>query len=631
MAMTMKVAKWTSGFAALLLSSTLIGQEPSAPTYRQNFEKVCDAPALAGKSLLEGRLIEGVEWLTELPEVTAAHGIELEVRTPPEQLRIGSVLIDPGRPLSWHRFTTADGDMWIDIVEYLRVYDSRAVMARRDQFHSGVFDGFFSSFIALDAGERSAVAAVVQRDHFLINVGHHLPFAVRPSNDGENTAEERIAISAAIDAMTYGVEAVAKAMIAIPETTTADIVPTPADSSQLRVESFLRLWSEVRANFVFFDERPDLNWDEVLTRNLPRVTAARGDAEYIAILEEIMALLEDGHSWVYPAGEARQPRDAPPLRVEAIGGRPVVTRTLLHETVPAGSELVAVDGVPVDQILLENLYPRTFASTPQDRQARAFHRLLSGPPGSEVKVTFKGVDADSASFDVVLKRDARQHAEIATWLAPPPFEFRLLPGEVAYVALNSFSDRQVAAEFERHFDQILAARALILDLRQNGGGSSDNGYRIVARLIDEPVQASKWRTRLYRPTHRAWGNPEDWFEVEPRAIRPRGARRFDGPIFVLVGPRTYSAAEDFLVPLKFARRATLVGTPTGGSTGQPLILDLHAVRVGIVTKWDLFPDGTEFVGVGIQPDIVVEPTRQDLASGRDTVLQRAVAAAQKIP
>jgi C-terminal processing protease CtpA/Prc len=36
------------------------------------------------------------------------------------------------------------------------------------------------------------------------------------------------------------------------------------------------------------------------------------------------------------------------------------------------------------------------------------------------------------------------------------------------------------------------------------------------------------------------------------------------------------------------------------------------------------PDGTEFVGVGVQPDVRVEPTRQAIASGRDLVIERAV-------
>ena len=48
-----------------------------------------------------------------------------------------------------------------------------------------------------------------------------------------------------------------------------------------------------------------------------------------------------------------------------------------------------------------------------------------------------------------------------------------------------------------------------------------------------------------------------------------------------------------------------------------------------MTKWDHFPDGTEFVGVGTVPNHVVEPTRQDIAEGRDPVLERAIEIVQE--
>jgi carboxyl-terminal processing protease len=107
-------------------------------------------------------------------------------------------------------------------------------------------------------------------------------------------------------------------------------------------------------------------------------------------------------------------------------------------------------------------------------------------------------------------------------------------------------------------------------------------------------------------------------------VEPRGKRPFSGPVAVLIGPNTYSAAEDFLVPLKMSGRARLVGTPTGGSTGQPLIVEVYGAYARICTKWDRMPDGTEFVGVGVQPAVRVELTRQAIAAGRDLVVERAV-------
>jgi carboxyl-terminal processing protease len=113
--------------------------------------------------------------------------------------------------------------------------------------------------------------------------------------------------------------------------------------------------------------------------------------------------------------------------------------------------------------------------------------------------------------------------------------------------------------------------------------------------------------------------------VQTPAIQPRGENPYLGPVVVLIGPKTYSAAEDFVVPLKATKRATLIGTATGGSTGQPLFMKTFGAGVMICTKRDRFPDGTEFVGVGIQPDILVQQTRRDVAEGRDPALEKAVA------
>lgn len=123
----------------------------------------------------------------------------------------------------------------------------------------------------------------------------------------------------------------------------------------------------------------------------------------------------------------------------------------------------------------------------------------------------------------------------------------MLDGGVAYVALNSFGSEAIVKQFDDVFEQIRGARGLIIDVRENGGGSSGTGYAIVARLIDKATdQTSRWRTRLYRPAFRAWGQPEQWHEGEHSKIEPRGGAPYLGPVAVLTSSHTFSAAEDFL-------------------------------------------------------------------------------------
>ena len=225
-----------------------------------------------------------------------------------------------------------------------------------------------------------------------------------------------------------------------------------------------------------------------------------------------------------------------------------------------------------------------------------------------------------------MRCDLSENRSAASWLSRPLLEYEALDDGIAYGALNSFGSGRIVEGFDKHFDRIAASRGLILDVRENGGGSTGNGYAVIARLIPTRVtETSVWRTRLYRPTLAAWGRPSEWHEGASGVIEPRGDSAFTGPVAVLIGPRTFSPAEDFLVPLKATKRALLVGSATGGSTGQPVFVPVHGARVAICTKWDSFPDGSEFVGVGVLPDISVERTIEDVARGTDAALEVAVA------
>lgn len=96
---------------------------------------------------------------------------------------------------------------------------------------------------------------------------------------------------------------------------------------------------------------------------------------------------------------------------------------------------------------------------------------------------------------------------------------------------------------------------------------------------------------------------------------------------VLTSGGTYSAAEDFMVAYEGMKRGPIVGEATGGSTGQPLFIKLPGGGMArICTKADTYPDGRAWVGHGIQPTVKAAPTVADLRSGRDTVLEAALAA-----
>ncbi len=85
----------------------------------------------------------------------------------------------------------------------------------------------------------------------------------------------------------------------------------------------------------------------------------------------------------------------------------------------------------------------------------------------------------------------------------------MLDGNIAYIALNTFGNDSTAIRFAAQFDEISKAKAIIFDVRNNGGGSTGPGWEILSYLIDKPMEVHQTYTREYRPTYRAVGSRSD--------------------------------------------------------------------------------------------------------------------------
>jgi carboxyl-terminal processing protease len=395
-----------------------------------------------------------------------------------------------------------------------------------------------------------------------------------------------------------------------------------------RVAGLSRAWSEAKYNFVNFDLVPDLDWDALYLQTLPRVRAATTNEAYYREIQAFYARLNDGHTSVFPSTDAADAwATRPGINTVWLEGH-VIVRDVFDPALQAtglapGWEIVGVEGKPVRDFARDAVVPYIAASTPQDRESRMYERfLLTGPIAVPARVQVR--DLQGRTHELAMPR---MTAKPRSALLPntAPFEFRMLPGNIAWVALRSFGDDTAAKEYLAHFPQIAKADAIVFDLRDNGGGNSGVGYKVLATLTDKPFRTSAWSTREYVPTYRAWQQGEQAHREAASEVAADGERRYDKPVYVLTSARTYSAAEDFAVAFDAMQRGRIVGEPTGGSTGQPLIVSLPGgISARICTKRDTYPDGREFVGVGVQPQVLVRPTVADFRAGRDTVLEAAL-------
>ena len=301
------------------------------------------------------------------------------------------------------------------------------------------------------------------------------------------------------------------------------------------------------------------------------------------------------------------------MRILAVEGRPVVVE---GDLLPPGTEILAVDGEPAARVRAR-LAATIESSNRHFTEAATAARILRGPAGTTVNLTVRRWDG--SEYEVALKRTG-------PLLPPDRVDVDNLGEGRLRVTVNTFGEMEVAGEFHRRFPDFDGVTGLIIDLRRNHGGSSAVAHSILARLLTAPAQSARVQLRTYIPVIRAWGGTQRWIVDAPDQILPDSTRpSFTGPVALLTSPFTASAAEEFLVAFRAAGRGSIIGEPSYGSAGEPLVVRLPgggALRVCCTRE--TMPDGERFVGKGIAPDIPCAPTITGIASGRDEVLEAAI-------
>jgi len=406
-------------------------------------------------------------------------------------------------------------------------------------------------------------------------------------------------------------------------------------STAQKIWGLMQVWGTVKINSASVDSVPGLDWDAAVRAAIPRVLEADSKDEYYRRLNEVVALVRDGHTLVVAPSLGDGTEDSPPVEFQVIEDRIVLARAgdtdeIRAQGVQPGMELVAVgDGIPARQYLQDHALRYYPGSTKQGGEAFGMFLFLRGPKGSTVKLTLK--DAAGATRTATLTRNSVNRDGSAFQMRIRDFsrlvESKALEHGIAYLRLPTFDDERVPAAFDTALDRLDLRRikGMILDLRYNMGGDDGIAWPVLSRLIDRPVAAYTWKTREYRPAFASWGRPEQWYQGDTVSIGPSARSRYAGPLVVLTDPNTMSTSEDFLVPLDYASRALLVGEATAGTTGNPVNVRLPGGAIlRVCSLWCTYPDGREFVGRGIEPDIVVHPTVAGIRANRDEVLEKAV-------
>jgi len=329
------------------------------------------------------------------------------------------------------------------------------------------------------------------------------------------------------------------------------------------------------------------------------------------------------------------------------------TEEIVKDDIPPGSVILTIEGAPAADYIEKDVFCFVHGGTFQGKSA-IMNKMRFFPSATHIHLKLRYPDGSihSRSLNATSKNNLiewtmeRFKKYLWPWHQPSRFSRKTLNDNVLYVLYGSCS-KGVEVRFAELIEsmEVPLPKAMILDVRGNAGGSTP--VKTVRHLISKPVKWYLVKTpcsisyadaRMQAASENGRSKEEianeifddfpeyspGWYSFGSNTIEPEKSH-YDGPLVILTDRWTSSAAEDLVVLLHSNDRATVIGEPTFGSTGQPIFFNLPGGgKVQICTAVSKYPDGKDFVGIGVQPDIPIKRTIKGIAEGRDEVLEAAL-------
>jgi carboxyl-terminal processing protease len=403
-----------------------------------------------------------------------------------------------------------------------------------------------------------------------------------------------------------------------------------------RVFTASKVYSQLQLYFSSAKGAPDPSLDAAYKHYLRAVLATDDRRQFDLATMEFVAQLYSGHTFFWDAWLDKSDQQPLGFYATPLEGKWVV-ETSSDSSLKPGDVIVSLDKTPIEAFFQQQQRYISASSAAAQR-----HNLFLYPYLLPEQFTLTLEDGRKVAIDGSSVKEPETKTD-GRWLKP---------GQTAYIRIPSFFYPILEDGALNYVSQFRAAKALIIDVRNNPGGLQP--MRLLKALMDRPYRGWKESTAMHigmlqsyergPQSEESKGSVPDYFKGYTDALAALSSAQlmldgqtvspsqpiFRGRLIFLIDGGCTSACEDLVEPFKDNGRATLVGETTQGSAGLPYGYDFHnGMSLKIAVKREYFPDGTEFEGVGIKPDIEVHPTIDDLKNGRDPVLDKAMELAAK--
>lgn len=201
-------------------------------------------------------------------------------------------------------------------------------------------------------------------------------------------------------------------------------------------------------------------------------------------------------------------------------------------------------------------------------------------------------------------------------VANESIEFELITDSIGYVRISTFGNRLSGnqGEFANVVSYFKHTTGLIIDIRENDGGSGSVVNSITSHLISQTVSSGYQLKRNE--------------VLEFASVDPHPGIRYEGRIVMLINGSSFSAAETFADKLRGLPNVTLLGDTTAGggvgNNGDPFVQLPGGFGISINDCAILRKDSVFLEWNGVPPDVLVEQSKSSIQNGIDAQLEAAI-------
>jgi C-terminal processing protease CtpA/Prc len=394
--------------------------------------------------------------------------------------------------------------------------------------------------------------------------------------------------------------------------------PSPEDLKRDRNRGLvmLQLMKDYLTEFYYDPNFHGMDLNARFKASEEKMKEAANLGQVLGIVAQTLAELNDSHTFFIPPP---RPVDVDyGWKMQMIGDTPFVVAVKHGSDAEAqglkpGDEVISLDGFKPSR---QNIWKMEYN-----------YNLLRPQPGKRIVVRSPGGEPRELALKAKVEKRSKQ-INLTEWFNQLYEDYedeKKLPRYAELGDVFVWKLREFGLSESKVDDTMKKARqhkALVLDLRGNGGGYEDTLKKLVGYFFDHDLVIGEVKRRK---------------ESKPVKAKTRGDKVFKGPLIVLIDSESGSAAELFARTIQLEKRGTIIGDRSAGAVMRSIFRPgmLGDVSTGnmipygaSITDADfLLTDGKSLEHVGVMPDVLLLPTAADLASRRDPVLSRAVALA----